>query len=126
MKKRIFKIGIFIVVLLSIIVFPLLNRFYFYPKKWKQTFHDLAAAKYKDVSEDRINSYTNCVFEYLDNTYGSANIPESANYTKADIRAIDLCVIDNLLDGDTLKANSRKNIDSIVDGLWKKMHPNEK
>lgn len=123
-RKKVLKI-IIIIGLIGAIILPILNRYYFYPKKWKKSFYDLSAMKYKDVSEDRINRLTECVYEYFNNKYGAVNIPSSNDYTKIDLKAIGSCTIDYILDNDSIKNYARIHIDDIVNTMWEQKKQKE-
>jgi hypothetical protein len=119
MKKRHIYLLILLFPLILAIVYPLVNRYYLFPKKWKKEFYDAALKKYKNIDEKRISQYTNCVYDNFSANYGMTNIPEKKDYAKEDIRAIAICVLDNLIDGDSLKNFGRNHIGEIVEKLWK-------
>lgn len=121
-RKRKIALALIMLAVAVAIILPIFNRYYFYPMKWKKSFHDVAVAKYKNISETRIDQYTDCVYEYLNDKYGAVKIPEAKDYTKEDLKAGLYCVIDNLLDGDSTKVFARSHIDEVVNILWKKNH----
>ena len=121
MKKTILKTFIVLGIAIAVL-YPVLNRYYFYPKKWKKAFYEISQSKYKELDKSRISLYTDCMYTYFSSKYGSVNIPEPKNYTKEDIKGGLICVIDNLIDGDSTKNYAKIHIDEIVNTMWEESH----
>lgn len=105
--------------------YPLFKRYYLYPKNWKEKFHDEAAAQYKDLSDERINQFTECVYKNLSSTYDAFEIPTYKNYTKDDLKSCVTCILENIIDDDSLKTYQKNNIDYIIEKMWDIRHPKD-
>lgn len=113
-KKSPLFITVCFTILLLGIAYPIINKYYIKPKKWKDDFARDFQRLNMDIDKTKIINFTDCIYEKLLNAYGDVdNFPFEKNYTKEDKYNVANCLIDNV-SPDSLKDYLRENIDLVI------------
>jgi len=112
-RRRVIYPILFFIVLISI-AYPIINKYYLRPKRWKEVFCQGYIQTSKNIDKESIVNFCDCFYEKLHNKYGNVDyFPTERNYTKEDDYNLANCYIENIIP-DSLKKFVRKNIDILV------------
>lgn len=117
-QTKIYNKGFLIFLILAVVFgigYPILNKYYIRPKKWREELFDKSINQYSQKTDSaHIVKFCNCIYSYFLDKYGHVdNFPLKKDYTKADKVAIIQCTANFLLNDTNGRNYLLKNIDSI-------------
>jgi hypothetical protein len=98
------------------ITFPVLNKYYLIPKKWKkELLLKLRENNVTNASQFQLEKYCDCIYLYFRNSYKDVKyFPPKGKFNLADKKASLNCMLNCIISDSLLKENINRNFDSIA------------
>lgn len=121
-RKVIYNKGFLIFLLLAIVIsigYPIFNKFYFNPRKWKNELIKHTTVQYRNkIDPDLIISFSDCVYDHFKKTYKDVRkFPKQDEYSYQDKVEIYKCTVNNLVIDSLERKFYLEKMDSLISSV---------
>lgn len=96
-----------------------IDIYYLQPKRWIKETYEIMREKNKNVSDENISNFCECIYNKFNSSYGNVSkFPTKELYTKEDDSNYFDCMVEYIVE-DTLKSFFKENKDLILEQMKK-------